>query len=171
MKLPTLDKYFEGYTVPEKYKQIVSCIIRRFDLSGCCDGMYMCNLIANKSNSGDGCGHFTGDHVNVKHSALALFRAYPIDPDDLPELEQILETGELDPEKAIPGLRRYAKKMRQEKPFDQGGRYTEEYIFRCIHNAADAHDEIKGTLAAGYTPNYYTPGWMPKENIHTNYSK
>lgn len=171
MKLPILEKYFEGYQVPERYKQIVSCIVRRFDLSGCCDGIYMCNLIANESGTGDGCGNFTGDAVNIKRSALSLFRAYPIDPDDLPELEEILETGELNPKKAIPGLRRYAKKMRAEKPFEKGGRYTEAYITRCVHNAADAHDELSGTLAEGYTPNYYTPGWMPDENKHYNYYK
>ena len=167
MKLPVLEKYFEGYQVPERYKQIVSCIIRRFDLTGLCDGMYISNCIAYDSGCGDGCGHFTGDNVEIKKSALTLFYAYGcnIFSDDLPELEEILETGELDPVKAVPGLRRYAKRMGAEKPLEKGGRYTEEYIYRCIHNSADAHDEMNGTLPNGYTPDYYKPGWMPKETF------
>lgn len=162
MRLPVLYHYFEGYDVPEKYKWIASCIMRRFDITGSSDGMYICNCIAYDSGTGDGRGNFTGDAVNIDKCASFLQRAYGcnIYPSDLPELREILCTGKLDEQKTIHGLREYIKRMRKEKPLEQGGRYTRRYILRCIHNAADTIDEINGTLPTGYIPDYYNPGYI-----------
>ena len=162
MKLPVLEKYFEGYTVPEKYKNIASCLIRRFDITGSSDGMYICNCLAHDSGSGDGCGTFTGDAVNGEKSAAFLLNVYAcnITRPDLQELTDILISGELSPVPAVSGIRSYIYRMRKEKPLECGGKYTEQYIKRCIHNAADAIDEINGWLPEGYTPDYYVPGFV-----------
>lgn len=160
MKLPVMEKYFDGYDVPERYKNIASCIIRRFDISGSADGMYICNVIAHCSDCGDGCGKFTGDDVNIEKSASFLKSAYGCNIMDfeLPELKSILLTGEINAREAVPALRLYIHRMRKEKPLESGGKYTKRYIMRCIHNAADAIDEISRTLPNGYTPDYYEPG-------------
>ena len=165
MKLPVLTAYFDGYTVPERYKNIASCLIRRFDISGSSDGMYICNCLAYDSGTGDGRGKFTGDAVNIPKCASFLQHAYAcnIYPDDMQELEEILLTGELNAQKALDGLLAYIRRIRNEKPLENGGRYTKRYIRRCVHNAADAIDEIKGTLPAGYVPDYYRPGYIREE--------
>lgn len=164
MKMPTMSRYFEGYNVPERYKNTVSLIIRRFDISGSTDGKYICNCIAHISGTGDGAGEFTGsDVINADPVADFLMSAYRsnIPEDCKPELVDILTTGEINQRKSIDGLRGYIRRMRHETPLESGGCYTRDYIRRCIHNAADAIDEINGTLPKGYEPTYYTPGKMP----------
>ena len=166
MKLPVLTAYFEGYTVPERYKEIASCMIRRFNITGAADGMYICNSLAVDSGCGDGHGNFTGDDVKIDKCTDFLKYAYGcnIFPEDIEELKDILKTGELTPSVAVPRIRSYARMMRREKPLERGGRYTENYIRTTVHNAADAIDELTGSLPAGYVPNYYTPGRL-LENI------
>ena len=162
MKLPVLKKFFDGYTVPEKYQEITSCIIRRFSIIGSADGMYICNSIAFLSGCGDGRGNFTGDDVKIDDCADFLRRVYGCNilPEEMDELKEILKTGELTPEVAVPGIRSYIRRIRREKPLERGGRYTENYIRTKVHNGADAIEELTGTLPEGYTPDYYTPGYI-----------
>lgn len=58
------EKMFEGYDVPSRLKETAISIMRRFTITGECDGMYICNVIAAESGIGDGEGHFTGDDRN-----------------------------------------------------------------------------------------------------------
>ena len=164
MKMPIMKKYFYDYDVPVKYQEISSCIMRRFNITGSSDGMYICNCIAFCSGTGDGCGNFTSDYVNSEACAKRLLNSYGcnIFPEDIPELIDILKSGEISPVLAVPAIRLYIRHMRKEKPLENGGKYTERYIKRSIHNAADVIDEITGKLPAGYTPDYYTPGFIRK---------
>ena len=162
MKLPVMKKYFDGYTVPEKYQEIASCIIRRFNITGAADGTYICNCLAYDSGCGDGRGNFTGDDVNIEKCSSFLLHAYGCNilPEELPELQEILKTGELTPSIALPGIRSFIQRMRHEKPYESGGRYLKSYIKRSIHNLADAIDELTGSVPEGYTPDYYNPGYI-----------
>lgn len=83
--------------VPEKIKQIASLIMFRFNIEGLCDGMYICNVMANCSGSGDGCGHFSSDYINTPLAAAALRGAYGcnIYTSDMDELCQIIDTNDL----------------------------------------------------------------------------
>ncbi len=52
-------KMFEGHRVPDNIRQAACLALYRFTIVGICDGMYICNLIAYESGSGDGQGSFT----------------------------------------------------------------------------------------------------------------
>ena len=71
------EKMFEGYDVPSRLKETAISIMRRFTITGECDGMYICNVIAAESGIGDGEGHFTGDEIfNRSEIARRLQFAY-----------------------------------------------------------------------------------------------
>ena len=111
--------YFEGYEVPEILKETAYQIMRRFTIFGICDGMYIANCIADDSGLGNGANHFNGktEITNAEDTADYLQRAYAcnIHEDEIPELCQIINTGKLDKEKAIYGLRRFIKERIEEK--------------------------------------------------------
>ena len=104
------DRYFEGYKVPKDLKEKTILIMKRFSISGICDGMYICNAIANICGIGDGNGHFTnGSILKPRESAEFLQCAYGcnIHKDEIPELIAILKTGILDMQKTSSGIKRY----------------------------------------------------------------
>lgn len=90
-------KAFEGYEVPEKLKQTASLIMFRFNIEGICDGMYLCNVMAHQSGSGDGCGSFTSDYVNTDIAADAISGAYKtnISSSEREELSYMIEHNAL----------------------------------------------------------------------------
>lgn len=165
MKLPVLEEYFSGYSVPEHYKNVASCIIRRFNISGSADGMYICNCLAHASGTGDGRGNFTTGDVKIEECARIILNAYAcnIRTTDSEELQEIIKTGEINPVFAVPGICSAIRLVRRETPFERGGRHTKQYILRSVHNYADALDEITGSLPSGYVPDYYTPGFIRDE--------
>lgn len=83
------EKYFENYEVPEHLKNTAIVIMKQFTIYGICDGMYICNIIANISGIGDGNGTFTGGSIsNIPQIARNLQSAYGcnIFKEDLKEL-------------------------------------------------------------------------------------
>lgn len=162
-ELPILEKYFEGYTVPDNIKQIASNIIRRFIITGSADGMYIANVIGNVGNCGDGCGNFTsGDVKNYDQIAAALINAYGcnIEKFERSELELMIRTAKLYKTAAEKGLKRYIMKCRTEYARPTTDDLEKDYLSRCVHNAADVIDEICGRLPDGYIPDYYKPGYI-----------
>lgn len=166
--LPIIEKQFEGYNVPFVLRLTVSNIIRRFNIAGMIDGMYLANVIAYESGFGDGAGKFTAGRVKdpgkVADRIMNAYRA-SIDKDSRDELELMLVSARLYRHTAVNGLKRLIRSMRKEKSYEEGGRYTKYYIRHYIHNATDAIDEINGALPEGYTPDYYIPGMIRTEWI------
>ena len=116
-------EYYEGikdlsaYNVPESIKLTAIEIVKRFQLHGVCDAMYVANCIAHDSGSGDGKGHFYSDTIaNCDKTAAFLARAYGcnIFPDDLEDLTDILKNGSISDERMIAGLNRYIKHCESE---------------------------------------------------------
>lgn len=52
-------RMFEGHEVPGNIRRAACLAMYRFTINGICDGMYICNTIANESGCGDGQGNFT----------------------------------------------------------------------------------------------------------------
>lgn len=86
-------KAFSKYDVPEKLKQIAALIMFRFNMEGICDGMYLCNVMAHQSGSGDGCCSFTSDYVDHSVAADVIFEAYKtnVSLDEKEELSYMIE--------------------------------------------------------------------------------
>lgn len=138
------DKFFEGYNVPEKLKNITITIMRRFTIRGLCDGMYICNIIAHTCGIGDGKGNFTSDEISgFEKIADRLQKSYGcnIYKEDLQELENTLVTGKLDKERAIAGINKHIRKCKEEKQIcDQ---WRVDYLNECINEAKENLREIK----------------------------
>ena len=87
---------FDGHEVPAALKEMVEEILKTWAIHGLCDGMYIANVIANESGTGDGMSHFEADAgTNVpepERIAARLQFAYSstIPKTDLPELVRIL---------------------------------------------------------------------------------
>ena len=130
------EELFRGYVVPKKLKETAIAIMRRFTITGICDGMYICNEIAYENGIGDGMSHFTGDEiVNFDVTAKRLQHCYGsnIFKEDIEELQEILRTGELDREKSITGIKGFISKCRKEKQNCE--EWRRDYLNRCIQNA------------------------------------
>lgn len=162
--LPIMEKYFAGYNVPFVLKLTVSHIMRRFNIYGTSDGMYLANVIAYESGAGDGSGHFTAPLVkNHRKIAERLLLAYGcnISKHELDELELMLRTGRIYKESAVKSLTAHIRILRQEKSLDAGGRYTDTTLKRFIGSAAETIDELRGWknyMPESVRPRYYTPG-------------
>lgn len=116
------NEYFEGYNVPGRLKNTAIAIMRRFSIYGLCDGMYICNVIANTSGIGNGLGVFTGDGITrIPRIAKELQCAYGcnIFEEDIEELEEILSNGVLDKGKATAGIEKYIEKCKEQKKLRQ----------------------------------------------------
>lgn len=106
--------------VPERLKRISVLIMYRFAINGICDGMYICNRIANVCGQGDGEGIFTGDgtcssredYIRIAR-ALRIAYASCIQFDDIEELADILETGELTYYKAMNSIDRQRRMIKK----------------------------------------------------------
>ena len=133
------EKYFENHEVPERLKNTAIAIMKRFTISGLCDGMYICNTIALNGGIGDGNGTFTGSSIsNIPQVARNLQSAYGcnIFKEDLKELENILESGELDKTTAISGINVYISKCKKEIESNRDS-WRIDYLNRCIAEATE----------------------------------
>lgn len=132
-------KYFENYEVPERLKNTAIAIMKRFTIYGICDGMYICNTIAFNGGIGDGNGIFTGSSIsNIPQIARKLQSAYGcnIFKEDLKELENILESGELDKTTATSGINAYISKCKKEIESNKDS-WRIDYLNRCIAEATE----------------------------------
>ncbi|MBO5551322.1 MAG: hypothetical protein J5966_05125 [Lachnospiraceae bacterium] len=114
------ERNFEGYEVPEKLKNMAITIMKRFTLTGICDGMYICNIIANQNMMSNGAGKFNGeDHVIGSDTKRFLTAAYSCnireDSTDQDDLDEILRTGTLNSHRMYEGIRKQIKQIREEK--------------------------------------------------------
>ena len=82
--------------MPAALKEMVEEILKNWAIRGLCDGMYVANVIAYESGTGDGMSHFEAD-AGIKvpepeRIATRLQYAYGsmIPKTDLPELVKIL---------------------------------------------------------------------------------
>lgn len=103
-----IESQFEGYDVPENIRKRVSLIMRRFTITGLCDGMYIANCIAYDNGTGDGKGHFQeGEITEVSKIVNFLMGAYGcnIFPCDKETLEDIIANGTLPKDSMISGLK------------------------------------------------------------------
>ncbi len=136
-----MDKYFDGYKVPEGLKQTVTNICTRFAISGECDPMYIANVIANLNGFGDGKGHFTGKgHINPTKTAERIQWAYGcnIMDNEKNELEDIISIGVIDKSKAMRGLKAFRQRTLQEMKTCDPWRvdylkYLAGIIDRCVN--------------------------------------
>ena len=161
--LPIIEAYFTGYTVPENIKRIASNIVRRFVISGSADGMYIANTIGHVGGCGDGCGNFTsGNAKNYDKIASALINAYGcnIEKYEQDELELMIRTGKIYMTAAVKGLKDRINRCRAERAKPETDGWRKDYLARCIRNAGDAADEIRGWLPDGHKPDYYKPGYI-----------
>lgn len=144
------DNYFRCYEVPEKIRETAICIMMRFMITGQCDGMYICNLIALESGIGNGNGAFTGEtDVDVEKCAAALRDAYSdnIFRRDIDELKDILRTGKLDVIKAAAGLRDYISSCYRDKKVCPIGRGV--YLDFRIQAAEEIINELSAESDGG----------------------
>ena len=108
---------FEGHRVPDNIRQAACLALYRFTIVGICDGMYICNLIACESGSGDGQGSFAEPAwIDVWKAARAVQDAYSynIGWDDIDELAVILDTGRLDYSMARAGMLRDMREVKRQ---------------------------------------------------------
>lgn len=145
------DEYFEGYKVPERIKNTTIAIMRRFTITGLCDGMYISNVIAHTCGIGDGQGNFTSNEItNIGEIAVNLQCSYGcnIFKRDLRELENILETGSLNKSQAIIGLNEYIAVCQSEKKACDEWRI--KYLEHCINNAKETIQELETQTKGGF---------------------
>jgi len=146
-------EYYEGikdlsaYNVPESIKLTAIEIVKRFQLHGVCDAMYVANCIAHDSGSGDGKGHFYSDTIaNCDEIATFLARAYGcnIFTDDMDDLNDILRNGSISDERMIAGLNKYIRHCESEaKRWKGKDDWRVEYETKCRRWAQIAIEEIK----------------------------
>lgn len=95
------EHYFERYDVPEKLKNVAILIMKRFNIFGECDAMYICNVIASIYGIGNGCGTFHHDMDVISDPAKAveaadnLMSAYGIHREYRAELTDIIQNRKL----------------------------------------------------------------------------
>ena len=130
------DKNFEKYDVPGPIRTVAELISLRFNIKGVCDPMYIANVIAFESGSGDGAGNFTSAEItNIPVIAERLQFAYGcnIGKECIPELEEILRTGKLDKKKALEGLDEIIRTCKRERSSCDAWR--KDYLSKCVVNA------------------------------------
>jgi hypothetical protein len=140
-----MDKYFDGYTVPEGLKHMVTAICTRFAITGECDPMYIANTIAHVNGFGDGRGHFTNKGIiNPVKTAERIQWAYGcnIATSEKKELEDIISTGVIDRTKAMSGLKAFRQRTVQEMKTCDPWRadylkYLAGIIDRCVNTIAE----------------------------------
>lgn len=142
-----MDRYFDGYEVPEGLKHTVTAICTRFAISGECDPMYIANVIAVESGFGDGKGHFEqGGIINPTKAAERIQSAYGcnIHRYETKELEKIISTGTIDKVKAMPGLKAFRQRTLQEmKTCDPWRVDYLKYLCGTIERCVNAIAECK----------------------------
>ncbi len=129
--------YFNGYNVPEEIKIRVLAIMKRFTITGLCDGMYIANVIAHQNGMGDGLGFFNGEiHQISMQTAEFLINAYGsnIAKNEKTELFEILNTGKIDRQKAKKGINSYIKRLKEEKTKEYAA-WGESARFSYLNNS------------------------------------
>ena len=85
---------FKRYQVPERIRKASENICTEFNIKGICDPMYISNVIAFESGSGDGQSNFVSDEIlNTLEIAKRLQGSYGcnIPKDKVNEVKEILE--------------------------------------------------------------------------------
>lgn len=131
---------FRGYEVPEKIKNISMAICERFVISGICDPIYICNVIAAENGIGDGMSHFYGDDIitNPYKTAVRLEGSYGcnITKAEIPEIEFCLMNGYFEKESAIAGLKLFSERTKKElKSCDE---WRKRYLKRVLNQINEA---------------------------------
>lgn len=140
----TMTNYYEGYDVPQNIKEISSNICKRFAITGICDPMYISNVIGVTSNIGDGKGNFHDDNItNIQEIAERLQSAYGCNilKSEIPELIEIIETGNINLNLAIPGIENFIERIEEEKRHCDEWRI--DYLNRVISSLNEALQELK----------------------------
>jgi hypothetical protein len=143
-----MEKYFEGYDVPEEIKQLSTAICTRFAISGLCDPMYIANTIAHTNGFGDGCGHFTSETViDAAKTAERIQWAYGCNilKTEKPELENILKTGRISKTEAANGLQAFRQRTREEMRHCDAWRV--DYLKRLIKQIDQCAEAIEREAA------------------------
>lgn len=141
------EKCCDGYRVPEGIKNRAINIMKRFNIIGVCDGMYISNVIASESGSGDGQNHFKGCDTVANHDSIADFltRVYGcnIMKDDRADLMDILRDGEISNERMTEGLKKCIKQYCDEKKRFSRDKWRVEYLDKCITSAKELINEYE----------------------------
>ena len=96
--------------VPETIKNAAELVCRRFCITGECDAMYICNVIANETGTGNGCSYFDETPIITRDgwekAANSIQHAYGslITVKEKEELVSIMENKQIDTEIAIKRL-------------------------------------------------------------------
>lgn len=132
-----MEECFRGYTIPENIIIRAKEICKRFNITGLCDPVYICNCIAEDSGCGDGESHFFSDKIqNEGKTADYLMKCYGsnIEPEGKVDLLYILQNGKLEKQRMIDGLKQskfyqeYLQKIARNRKDD----FHVEYIGDCI---------------------------------------
>ena len=138
------DKYFSGYQLPVRLRETAIAIMRRFTITGLCDGMYIANCIAVDNGLGDGLSHFNGNYSITDSASPAKFLQYAygcnIEPDEIGELREIIRNGKLNERAALYGLERFIRKCKEEKHVCDSWRI--DYLNKCIKEANETYKEV-----------------------------
>ena len=108
---------FLHYNVPENIANIVTAICKRFTINGECDGMYIANTIACACGIGDGCGNFTDNKItNSLYIAEQLQGSYGCNilKSEISELQNIIDTGNINKQTAIDGISKFISRLKAE---------------------------------------------------------
>ena len=146
------DQYFEGYNVPESIKTRAIAIMKRFNIWGICDGMYIANSIAYWSGSGDGQGNF-----NTKPNEFTRLMAMKISSDlgnsygcnidvaDRQVVRNIVMSGKLDIQESLRGLTLMTKRLTREfiDAVNENNKWRSEYLQSCIASINDTVLEME----------------------------
>ena len=139
MKTEFCQEAFKGYNIPERIKSTAINICDRFVICGICDPVYICNVIAKESGSGDGQGKFNSNVINnIEVIAKKIQWAYGcnIIKEEIPEIEYCLINGSFVNEKATEGLRSYSKRIKEElKTCDE---WRKDYLNRQLNEISES---------------------------------
>ena len=129
------EKYFDK-DVPEYLKVRAIAIMKRFCINGLCDGMYICNVIANQNGMGNGASEFNGEEKHIDYKTAEFLQSVygsNIFFEELSTLADILSTGKLnmfETRKAL--IQRIALFKKEIKRCDE---WRVDYLKNCIKNA------------------------------------
>lgn len=136
--------------IPDSLRVRAIAIMKRFNIRGICDGMYICNCIAFGSGMGDGNSHFKdGEISNIQKTADYLLNAYAcnIFPEDKADLMQILKTGFLEKERYIKGLKNHVKHLENDKKRWRGvDGFRFDYAEKCRKETVETINNINGGI-------------------------
>lgn len=142
--------YFKGFTVPESIKRATLAIMKRFTITGQCDGMYIANTIGHIDGTGDGKGYFSfyGNKPICKAIEIAerLQQCYGcnIKKEEIEELARILIHEEIDANEAIPRIKRFIEERKEEiKTCDS---WRRDYIKGIISEAEQTLSELENDI-------------------------